>query len=71
MEIQPFTDSNSGQIINDDATLQATIQNMIVIYPRDIYNNVIEGVSSLVFEASLTDGTNTETGNKFKLKLIF
>ena len=35
---------------------------MIVIYPRDIYNNVIEGINSLLFVGELYDGTNLVTG---------
>lgn len=35
---------------------------MIVISPRDIYGNVIEGVTNLLFDATLFDGVNNVTG---------
>ena len=59
MEILPFIDTNTGLII-DPATLQASIYNTLVITPRDIYGNQIE-VDSLLFDAVLSDGTNTIT----------
>eukprot|EP00347_Sterkiella_histriomuscorum_P007352 403349276 len=61
MQIIKFINTNTNNLIGDD-TLQAAIQNKLVIYPRDIYGNVIEGVTNLVFDAELFDGVYTETG---------
>lgn len=40
-------------------SLQATIENLMVIVPRDIYGNIVVGVPDLVFEGELFDGLNT------------
>jgi len=38
--------------------LQATISNLLIIHPRDIYENVITGLDDLVFDVKLIDGVN-------------
>jgi hypothetical protein len=57
MEIIAFINTNTGQLIPNN-TLQATLNNTIVIYPSDIYGNQIEGLSGLSFNAVLFDGVN-------------
>lgn len=55
-----FINTNTNSEISD-STLQATISNMIIVIPRDIYGNRIDGLSSLVFDATLFDGVYTIT----------
>ncbi|CDW86507.1 keratin-associated protein 10- [Stylonychia lemnae] len=65
MEIIKFIDTNSKLLIGD-MVLQATISNTIIIYPRDIYGNKIEGVTYLIFNAVVNDGTNQVTDSLAK-----
>ncbi len=40
-------------------SLQATVKNLLVIRPRDIYGNQVIGEKDLIFDAEIFDGINT------------
>jgi hypothetical protein len=40
LEIPKFIDKNTDELI-PDMSLQATIRNLLVIIPRDIYGNIV------------------------------
>jgi len=61
LEIPKFIDNNTEELI-PDMSLQATIRNLLVIVPRDIYGNIVYGIPSLKFKAELFDGLNRVTG---------
>ena len=61
LEIPKFIDNNTEELI-PDMSLQATIRNLLVISPRDIYGNIVYGIPSLKFKAELFDGLNKVTG---------
>lgn len=52
-------------------SLQATISNLLLIHPRDIYYNVITELDDLKFVAELNDGVNIITGKIFLIKVNF
>lgn len=66
MEIIRFINTNTKALIPLN-TLQATVTNLIIVSPRDIYGNKIENLAGLSFDAVLFDGVNTITSNTLLL----
>ena len=59
MEIIKHVNENTGKVLDSD-TLQATVTNTIVIYPKDTFGNNIVDVFSLQFFAKIIQSDNTE-----------
>jgi hypothetical protein len=69
MEILKMIDSNTGAM-TEDFILQANVSNLIVVYPKDIYGNILTDMDNLIFTAMLSDSTYIITSKCILFELL-